>query len=71
MAPPEIAALIDTAVRLHEAALNRQESRRWWIPVLSALLGFIGAILGSVFGDVIKPSSLDTGHDSKPIVQSQ
>lgn len=50
LAPPEIRALIDTAIRLHEAALNRQESKRWKITLLT---GFTGAVLGSSFGEIV------------------
>ena len=50
LAASEISALIDTAIRLHEAALSRQESRRWLITLLT---GFIGAVLGSSIGDII------------------
>lgn len=50
LAATEIAALIDTAIRLHEAALNRKESNRWPITLIT---GFLGAVLGASFSEVI------------------
>ena len=50
LAAPEVASLIDTAIRLHEAALSRQESNRWLITLVT---GFIGAIIGSSFSELI------------------
>ncbi len=47
LAPAEITALIELAVRLHDSALERQKASRWWIPVAAAILGFIGATLGA------------------------
>jgi hypothetical protein len=41
---------IDIAVRLLEAALSRQESKRW---LFTLLTGFIGAIVGSSVGDIV------------------
>ena len=44
--PEETTALIDIAVKLHERAIEDQKAKLWWIPVLSAILSFIGAIVG-------------------------
>ena len=50
LAASEVAALIDTAIRLHEAALSRRESNRWLVTLIT---GFIGAVVGSSIGQVI------------------
>jgi hypothetical protein len=44
----QISALVDTAIELHKRALEETAARRWWIPVLTAILGFVGAGLGTV-----------------------
>jgi hypothetical protein len=48
--PEETTALIDVAVRLHERAIENKRIGRWWIPVLSAILAFLGAIFGAFLG---------------------
>ncbi|TGP49178.1 N-carbamoyl-L-amino acid amidohydrolase [bacterium M00.F.Ca.ET.230.01.1.1] len=48
--PPELTALINVAVNLHQAALGRDTSKRWWIPLAAAGLGFVGAIIGGLIG---------------------
>ena len=46
LAPAEITALIDVAINLHERALDQSKARKWWIPIFTAVLSFIGAIAG-------------------------
>ena len=43
-----VAALMNTAIELHSRALEELAARRWWVPILSAFLGFVGALLGAV-----------------------
>lgn len=50
LAPSEITALINVAVNLHQAALGQDTLRRWWIPLASAGLSFIGAMFGVLIG---------------------
>lgn len=44
----EIQALMNTAIGLHTRALGELAAKRGWIPLIAAVLGFIGAILGVV-----------------------
>jgi hypothetical protein len=46
--PNEIQALISVAIELHERAIDQQRSSRWWIPVLTGVLAFAGAITGAL-----------------------
>jgi hypothetical protein len=44
-----IQSLINTAIELHSRALQHQQDRRWWIPlIVSGIGGLIGAILGGL-----------------------
>ncbi len=43
-----IAALMNTAIELHSRAIEELAASRWWVPVLAAFLGFVGALLGSI-----------------------
>lgn len=56
--PSEITALIGVAVELHQAALNQSNSRRWWIPIAAAVLGFAGAVSGAL----LSTSSVSDTH---------
>jgi hypothetical protein len=44
------------AIELHSRAIEELSVRRWWVPVLAAFLGFVGAIIGAIiaafWGDV-------------------
>ena len=51
LAASDIKTLIDTAVNLHNRALEHQKDRRWWVALASA----IGALIGSVVGAVLNP----------------
>jgi hypothetical protein len=45
-----ITAMTNTAIALHTSAMAELSARRWWVPVLAAVLGFIGAVIGSLLG---------------------
>jgi hypothetical protein len=47
----EITALIGIAVNLHERALEQQKERRWWVPIFTSALAFLGALIGTWAGD--------------------
>jgi len=49
----EIASLIQTTVELHSRALEQSKDRRWWLPVLTALIGAISGIAGTVIGVIV------------------
>ena len=51
--PEETTALIDVAVKLHERAIEDKKMKHWWIPILAAVLSFIGAILGVILTTVL------------------
>jgi hypothetical protein len=42
----DIKTLVDTAVNLHNRALEHQKDKRWWIPILSAVGAFAGSCVG-------------------------
>lgn len=44
----ELALLINTAIELHSRAVAKIELKRWWIPLLTGVLGFFGALLGGL-----------------------
>jgi hypothetical protein len=43
----DIKTLIDTAVNLHNRALEHEKDKRWWIPIFSAVGALIGSFLGA------------------------
>jgi len=45
-----IMAMTNTAIALHTSAMTELSARRWWVPVLAAALGFVGAVFGSLLG---------------------
>jgi hypothetical protein len=47
----EITSLISIAVNLHERALEHQKERRWWVPIVTSGLAFLGALIGSSIGE--------------------
>ena len=48
LAPSQVEALMKTAIELQVRAAALQDRSRWWIPVASAVLAFVGATLGSL-----------------------
>lgn len=44
----ELSLLVNTAIELHSRAVAKAELARWWIPVLSGVLGFLGALAGAI-----------------------
>jgi hypothetical protein len=47
----EVSALIGVAVNLHARAIEETTASRWWIPILAALVSFIGALAGALIGN--------------------
>jgi hypothetical protein len=45
----DVKTLIDTAVNLHNRALEHEKDKRWWFPIFSA----VGALIGSCVGPAI------------------
>ncbi|HEV7767474.1 MAG TPA: N-carbamoyl-L-amino acid amidohydrolase [Thermoanaerobaculia bacterium] len=43
----DISALVKAAIDLHSRALEQSRERRWWVPLIAALVGFLGAVLGT------------------------
>lgn len=48
LASDQVQALLSTAIQLHTSALEELTAARWWVPLIAALLGFIGAVLGAL-----------------------
>lgn len=48
--PNETTTLIQTAINLHDSAIQAQQNKRWWIPVFTGILSFIGVIAGLAVG---------------------
>jgi len=48
LAGDQVETLVNTAIGLHTRAVEELGARRWWIPLLAAVLGFVGAILGTL-----------------------
>lgn len=48
LSPSEIATLINTAIQIHTRTMERARDARWWLPLITAGAGFIGAILGAL-----------------------
>jgi hypothetical protein len=48
LASDAIATLMNTAIELHSRAIEELTASRWWVPILAAFLGFVGAILGAI-----------------------
>lgn len=43
----QIAALLNAALQFHANAQEERRDRRWWIPLLAAIMAFGGAVLGA------------------------
>ena len=46
----EIQSLIKTAIELHSRAIQENQDKRWWIPIVTA----VGALVGAVIGGLLK-----------------
>jgi len=49
----QIQTLLNTAIGLHARAMEELKESRWWVPLIAALLGFVGAILGAMFSGLL------------------
>lgn len=47
----EIGKLMTTAMELHTRALSLLQESRWWVPIVSSL---VGGIIGAVLGGLLK-----------------
>jgi hypothetical protein len=52
----DIEALMSTAIELYDSAVAERSDRRWWIPILAAVLAFVGAVGGSLLSAFFKGS---------------
>src|ERR1043166_5648521 len=48
LTPSQVEALMKTAIELQVRAAALADRTRWWIPLAAAVLGFLGAIVGSL-----------------------
>jgi hypothetical protein len=50
----QIKTLMDTAMQLHQRAIEAHRDRRWWLPISATVLGSVmslcGAFLGAILG---------------------
>ena len=53
LTPEETAVLIRTAIDMHSRAIEQRMAGRWWVPLASAGIGFIGGIVSAVVGVLI------------------
>nr|WP_321483122.1 hypothetical protein [uncultured Cohaesibacter sp.] len=44
----QLGLLVNTAIELHSRAVAKAELSLWWIPLLSGILGFLGALVGAL-----------------------
>jgi hypothetical protein len=45
-----ITGMMTTAIALHARASEERAARRWWVPILAAVFGFAGAVVGAFLG---------------------
>jgi hypothetical protein len=43
-----ITAMSNTAIALHTTAMSELAAGRWWVPILAAVPGFVGALIGAL-----------------------
>ncbi len=48
LSPDELSSLVETAIEMHSRAIAQKQLGLWWIPIVTALAGFVGAILGAL-----------------------
>jgi len=51
LSPSEVTELIGVAIQLHDRALEQQKAGNWWIPLVAAVLAFLGALLGALLAN--------------------
>lgn len=44
----QVTSLVDIAIKLHSAEWTHKEKSRWWLAIVTALAGFVGALLGAL-----------------------
>ena len=44
----QVTSLVDVAIKLHSAEWTHKEKSRWWIALVTAIAGFVGALLGAL-----------------------
>ena len=49
----QIQTLLNTAIGLHARAMEELRESRWWVPLIAAFLGFVGAILGAMLSGLL------------------
>lgn len=47
LSPDEISTLINTAIEMHSRAVDNENQKKWWVPLVAAGAGFIGAVIGA------------------------
>jgi hypothetical protein len=50
----QVKTLLDTAINLHQRAVDEHRDRRWWVTPLTAIVSAIGSFIGAVIGAHIK-----------------
>jgi hypothetical protein len=48
LTPEQVETLMKTAIELQVRAAALEDRSKWWIPLAAAVLGFVGAVLGSL-----------------------
>jgi hypothetical protein len=61
--PSQIEALMKTAIELQVRAAALEDRTRWWIPLVAAFLGFIGAVGGAALGSMLKGNATSNAND--------
>lgn len=46
----QIKTLLDTAISLHQRAVEADRDRRWWITPVIAILTAVGSFVGAILG---------------------
>ena len=49
----QIQTLLNTAIGLHARAMEELRESRWWVPVFAAILGFVGAMCGTILSALL------------------
>lgn len=70
LAAEEITALIGVAVSLHERALEQSKARKWWVPIATAILAFVGALSGTWLAKPSTPAQNAHFGSLRPVAES-